>query len=41
VTITDPAELAGAMTDKLCELFAEDAPEAPARLITSPRRKLH
>jgi hypothetical protein len=29
VTITDPAELAGAVTDKLCELFAEDAREAP------------
>jgi cobaltochelatase CobT len=43
VTITDPSELAGAMTDKLCELFDEGAtplrfspPPAPAR-----RRKLH
>jgi cobaltochelatase CobT len=41
VTITDPAELAGAMTDKLCELFAEDAPtgfDAPMR---ATRRKLN
>jgi cobaltochelatase CobT len=43
VTITDPSELAGAMTDKLCELFDEGVtphrsspPPAPAR-----RRKLH
>jgi cobaltochelatase CobT len=41
VTITDPAELAGAMTDKLCELFAEDVPEAPRRPASGPRRKLH
>ena len=27
VTITDPSELAGAMTDKLVELFEEDAPD--------------
>jgi cobaltochelatase CobT len=40
VTITDPAELAGAMTDKLCELFAEDTPDAEMRP-ASPRRKLH
>jgi cobaltochelatase CobT len=26
--ITDPADLAGAMTDKLCELLAEDTPRA-------------
>jgi cobaltochelatase CobT len=32
VTITDPSELAGAMTDKLVELFDEKTPErAPAR----------
>src|SRR5262245_56152874 len=31
VTVTDPSELAGAMTNKLCELFAEDAWEAPTR----------
>lgn len=37
VTITDPSELAGAMTDKLVELFEEDgdgrqaAPRAPKR----------
>ena len=41
VTITDPAELAGAMTDKLCELFAEDAPAAPSGRVHAPRRKLH
>ena len=31
VTITDPTELAGAMTDKLVELFEEDAPRRPPR----------
>jgi cobaltochelatase CobT len=42
VTITDPAELAGAMTDKLCELFEEgvapprSGPPTPVR-----RRQLH
>ena len=41
VTITDPAELAGAMTDKLCELFAEDAPEASDQPARTPRRKMH
>jgi cobaltochelatase CobT len=41
VTITDPAELAGAMTDKLCELFAEDAPEMPARPVGTARRRLN
>jgi cobaltochelatase CobT len=41
VTITDPAELAGAMTDKLCELFAEDVPAAPSGRVHAPRRKLH
>jgi len=41
VTITDPSELAGAMTDKLVELFEEDAPEPPPRPVKpSPRRKL-
>jgi cobaltochelatase CobT len=42
VTITDPAELAGAMTDKLCELFEEGAPpprSGPATPV--PRRRLH
>jgi cobaltochelatase CobT len=29
VTITDPSELAGAMTDKLVELFDEQAAEGP------------
>jgi cobaltochelatase CobT len=42
VTITDPAELAGAMTDKLVELFEESGAEpAPARSAHAPRRKLH
>ena len=41
VTITDPAELAGAMTDKLVELFEEDAPASPAGRPIVPRRKLH
>src|SRR5262245_34651149 len=41
VTITDPAELAGAMTDKLCELFAEDAPSTSSRPAGRTRRKLH
>jgi cobaltochelatase CobT len=41
VTITDPSELAGAMTDKLVELFEEGAP-APAPRVPKPsaRRKL-
>jgi len=43
VTITDPSELAGAMTDKLVELFEEGAPEAPMtkRSPALPRRKFH
>jgi cobaltochelatase CobT len=42
VTITDPAELAGAMTDQLVELFEEGgAPSPPARPAGTPRRKLH
>jgi cobaltochelatase CobT len=40
VTITDPAELAGAMTDKLVELFEEDGPAAPRAPMPSARRKL-
>jgi cobaltochelatase CobT len=41
VTITDPTELAGAMTDKLVELFEEGAPSpAPRALRPSARRKL-
>jgi cobaltochelatase CobT len=47
VTITDPSELAGAMTDKLVELFEEDGRGHPARsapppraAAPSPRRKL-
>jgi cobaltochelatase CobT len=40
VTITDPSELAGAMTDKLVELFEEGAPEpAPRASRPSARRK--
>ena len=38
VTITDPSELAGAMTDKLVELFEEDAPRSRRRARPSPRR---
>jgi cobaltochelatase CobT len=42
VTITDPAELAGAMTDKLCELFEEEgAAPRPGQPAARPRRKLH
>ena len=37
VTITDPSELAGAMTDKLVELFEEGAPAPPPRC-RRPRR---
>ena len=41
VTITDPSELAGAMTDKLVELFEEGAPEPPRKMPSpSARRKL-
>jgi cobaltochelatase CobT len=40
VTITDPSELAGAMTDKLVELFEEKAP-APRRGSRGRRRGLH
>ncbi len=42
VTITDPSELAGAMTDKLVELFEEDAPTPQPRAAprTHVRRKL-
>jgi cobaltochelatase CobT len=42
VTITDPSELAGAMTDKLCELFEEGAtPRQSSPKPPVPRRKLH
>jgi cobaltochelatase CobT len=40
VTITDPAELAGAMTDKLVELFEENATAQPAAP-PARRRRLH
>lgn len=40
VTITDPSELAGAMTDKLVELFEEKAPkDAGGSQSRRPRRK--
>jgi len=39
VTITDPSELAGAMTDKLVELFEETA-EAPQPLPRAPKRRM-
>jgi hypothetical protein len=29
------------MTDKLCELFAEDEPAEPSRHGSRPRRRLH
>jgi cobaltochelatase CobT len=42
VTITDPTELAGAMTDKLVELFEESGPpDAPQRPANAPHRRLH
>ena len=40
VTITDPSELAGAMTDKLVELFEEDAPGPAHPAAPVVRRKL-
>jgi cobaltochelatase CobT len=39
VTITDPSELAGAMTDKLVELFDEQVAEAPGRQAAGGRRR--
>ena len=39
VTITDPSELAGAMTDKLVELFEETA-EARQPLPRAPKRRM-
>jgi cobaltochelatase CobT len=39
VTITDPSELAGAMTDKLVELFEEKASAQPPRRGARPRRR--
>ncbi|HRN85072.1 MAG TPA: cobaltochelatase subunit CobT, partial [Hyphomicrobium sp.] len=39
VTISDPGELAGAMTDKLVELF-EEAPKAPPTSTGAKRRRL-
>jgi cobaltochelatase CobT len=40
VTISDPSELAGAMTDKLVELF-EETPKAPPKRARGPARRLH
>jgi cobaltochelatase CobT len=40
VTISDPSELAGAMTDKLVELF-EEAPKAVPRRSRGGARRLH
>jgi cobaltochelatase CobT len=40
VTITDPSELAGAMTDKLVEHFEEGVPEPHRLPLPSHRRKL-
>ena len=39
VTITDPTELAGAMTDKLVELFEEGEPSAQQRMPKPSRRR--
>ena len=41
VTITDPTELAGAMTDKLVELFSEKETRQQATQRAAPRRKVH
>ncbi len=46
VTITDATELAGAMTDKLVELFEEKAEAAPRhgrprKKVAAPKRKVH
>lgn len=41
VTITDPSELAGAMTDKLVELFEEKSPSLPAAPTRLKKRHLH
>lgn len=41
VTITDPSELAGAMTDKLAELFEEKGPELEPRRFRRTRRMLN
>jgi cobaltochelatase CobT len=39
VTITDPSELAGAMTDKLVELF-EEGEEGRQPLPRAPKRRM-
>jgi cobaltochelatase CobT len=41
VTITDPSELAGAMTDKLVELFEEKGPSRTPMPPGSRRRRVH
>ena len=40
VTITDPSELAGAMTEKLVELFEEKAKDRDKRT-GAPSRRVH
>ncbi|HJZ31808.1 MAG TPA: cobaltochelatase subunit CobT [Hyphomicrobiaceae bacterium] len=40
VTITDPSELAGAMTDKLVELFEEDGDGGRQPVLRAPKRRL-
>ena len=40
VTISDPSELAGAMTDKLVELFEEEPKVVPMRT-GRPAKRLH
>ena len=39
VTITDPSELAGAMTDKLVELFEEDE-QGRRPTLRAPKRRM-
>ena len=41
VTITDASELAGAITEKLVELFEEDAPAAPGPKTGKSKRRVH
>jgi cobaltochelatase CobT len=41
VTITDASELAGAITEKLVELFEEDAPIATGNKPSGARRRVH
>ncbi len=41
VTITDASELAGAMTEKLVELFEDKSEERPSRISGGKRRRAH